>query len=102
MNRIDVMKTDIEYLLAKIIIAVDGDNALGAAQLAEKIVNEMINRLTKSQLERLAEARSKAIEAAEKNQFNPDWNAINLLSEENLALHRRIAEMEAKLKERNT
>jgi len=26
-------------------------------------------------------ALRKAIEEAEKNQFNPDWNAINLLSE---------------------
>jgi len=27
--------------------------------------------------------------------FSPDWNAVQLLSEENLALHRRIAELEA-------
>jgi hypothetical protein len=37
----------------------------------------------------------KAIAEAEKNQFNPDWNAINLLSEANFALHKRIAELEA-------
>jgi hypothetical protein len=40
-------------------------------------------------------ALRKAIKDAEKNQFNPDWNEINLLSEENLALHKRIAELEA-------
>ena len=40
-------------------------------------------------------ALREAIEEAEKNQFNPDWNAINLLSEANFALHRRIAELEA-------
>jgi len=43
----------------------------------------------------VADLLRKAIEDAEKNQFNPDWNAINLLSEENLALHKRIAELEA-------
>ena len=37
----------------------------------------------------------KAIEESEKNQFYPDWNAVQLLSEENLALHKRIAELEA-------
>jgi hypothetical protein len=47
------------------------------------------------EISRVVNNLRKAIEEAEKNQFNPDWNAINLLSEENLALHKRIAELEA-------
>jgi len=43
----------------------------------------------------VADLLREAIEEAEKNQFNPDWNAINLLSEANFALHKRIAELEA-------
>lgn len=38
-------------------------------------------------------------EEAEKNQFNPDWDAVQLLSKENLALHKRIAELKAEKQE---
>jgi len=41
------------------------------------------------------------MDEAEKNQFNPDWNAVQLLSEENFALHKRIAELEQKLQEKS-
>jgi predicted RNase H-like nuclease (RuvC/YqgF family) len=55
-----------------------------------------------AEAEAAIERLSKAIEEAEKNQFNPDWDAVQLLSDTNFALHRRIAELEEKLQEKNS
>jgi hypothetical protein len=92
MNHIDVMKQVYQVPLIEQIEEVPADARL-------VIEHENNGGTTFIPVGRIcqdaANALREAIEAAEKNQFNPDWNAINLLSEENLALHKRIAELEA-------
>ena len=39
---------------------------------------------------------------AQPNDFNPDWNAMAVMVEEQQRMAKRIAELEAQLKEKNT
>ena len=91
MNHIDVMKQALSDM--KQISENMKSWAAYASGVSQKRDTVIANNAAEA--DEAVERLSKAIEEAEKNQFNPDWNAINLLSEATFALHKRIAELEA-------